>query len=233
MALNLLPIPISENQIGDWSGEQYRKVLKENQLYFVENIRTARRFISSLKAGISIDDLHFEVLNKETTASEIAEFGKLLEAKGSAVVLSESGCPGVADPGAQMVNEAHQLGIEVRPFVGPSSLLLALMASGLSGQQFCFHGYLPIDKTDRIKKIKQLEKESLTQNQTQIFIETPYRNSSLWESLLEVLGPETRLSFAQDLTGPSEQIRQMKVKKWRKMPVIQWDKHPTVFLFMA
>ncbi|HRH35440.1 MAG TPA: SAM-dependent methyltransferase, partial [Catalimonadaceae bacterium] len=113
MALNLLPIPISENQIGDWSGEQYRKVLKENQLYFVENIRTARRFISSLKAGISIDDLHFEVLNKETTASEIAEFGKLLEAKGSAVVLSESGCPGVADPGAQMVNEAHQLGIEV------------------------------------------------------------------------------------------------------------------------
>lgn len=233
MALHLLPIPISENQIGDWAGIQYQSVLKENQLYFVENIRTARRFIVSLKTGLSIDSLQFEILDKETTPTEIKRLGNLLKSKGSGVILSESGCPGIADPGAVLVDEAHQLGIEIKPFVGPSSLLLALMGSGLSGQQFCFHGYLPIDKADRIRRIRQLEKESLVLNQTQIFIETPYRNASLWNSFLEALGPETRLCFATDLTGPHQTIRQMSVKNWRKPPDIQWEKSPTVFLFMA
>lgn len=233
MSLHLLPVPISENQIGDWAGMQYQNVLKENELYFVENIRTARRFISSLKTGLSIDSLQFEVLNKETTATEIKRLVNLLKSKGSGVVLSESGCPGIADPGAVLVDEAHQLGMEIKPFVGPSSLLLALMGSGLSGQQFCFHGYLPIEKAERTHRIRLLEKESLAMHQTQIFIETPYRNASLWNSLLEALGPETRLCFATDVTGPLQAIRQMKVKNWRKALDIQWEKSPTVFLFMA
>lgn len=231
--LFLLPVPISQNGSNDWIGADYHTLIKETTLYFVENVRTARRFISSLKLGIQIDSLRFEVLDKNTTETEIKNFGNLISTENKAIVMSESGCPGVADPGSKLVGEAHRLGVEILPVVGPSSILLALMGSGLSGQNFCFHGYLPIESKERSQSIRQLETESQKRNQTQIFIETPYRNQNVWKALLSDLKPETRLAFARDLQGDDQKIVQKRVAAWRQTPDIEWNKSPTIFLFQA
>lgn len=230
--LHLCPLPISETGARGWIGPDYLEILKSTSLFFVEDIRTVRRFVSSLKAGISIDSIRFEVLNKDTTAQAIQAFGAMIENE-SAVVMSESGCPGIADPGSALVSEAHRRKIQVMPWVGPSSIFLALMGSGLSGQQFCFHGYLPVDADLRAQKIRQLEKESSQRHQTQIFIETPYRNQVLWNTLLKELKPDSKLAFARDISGSTEVIRQMPVSKWRQRAEIEWNKIPTVFLFLA
>lgn len=230
--LYLLPVPVSQTDQAGWISHRYQEVLRGTSLFFVEEVRTARRFISSLKLGISIDSLRFEVLNQDTGSDSLLAFSKMLGNE-QAVLMSESGCPGVADPGAKLVSAAHGLGIQVIPFIGPSSLILALMASGLSGQHFCFHGYLPIEAKARSEKIKALERESAQRNQTQIFIETPYRNQVVWKAMLTDLRPETRLAFARDVTGSAEKIQQMSVAKWRQHADIEWDKLPTVFLFQA
>lgn len=231
--LFLMPLTISESESRTWIGSGYHEVLKSSSLYFVENIRTARRFISSLRLGISIDQLQFEVLDKDTTTDQLKQFAILMCQAEHSVVMSESGCPGIADPGSQLVNEAHKLGVNVVPFVGPSSLVLALMGSGLNGQNFSFHGYLPVGKEERNRSISTLEKESLVNSRTQLFIETPFRNNAIWKSLLDILHPETRLCIAFDILGVDQCIIQRKVKEWKTRPMVEWGKKPAVFLFLA
>lgn len=206
--------------------------LRSIQYFLAEDIRTARRYLSSLKIYTSIEGLHFEVLNKETPESKLSDLMKPILEGHNVGVISESGCPGVADPGALAVKYAHENNIQVVPLVGPSSLLLALMASGLNGQQFAFQGYLPIDAKEAMQRIKDLERESKTKNQTQIFIETPYRNNSVFDHLLKSLQSETRLTVALDVTGNHELIRTLKVEQWKKQKE-NWPKTPAVFLFLA
>jgi 16S rRNA (cytidine1402-2'-O)-methyltransferase len=206
--------------------------LKNIHHFLVEDARTARRFLSSLKIYESIESLHFSILNKGTKETELAEMFAPISSGQNLGVLSESGCPGVADPGALAVSFAHQKDIQVIPLVGPSSILLALMASGLNGQQFAFHGYLPIDSKEVSQKIKILEKESSQKNQTQIFIETPYRNNQMLKHLIDSLPPSTQLSIALDLTGKNEFVKTLLVSDWkRNIPTL--PKEPAVFLFLS
>lgn len=206
--------------------------LPQIKYFLAEDIRTARRFLSSLKVYPSIETLHFEVLNKETPFEKLGELMKPLAHGYNLGVISESGCPGVADPGALAAAYAHKYNIEVIPLVGPSSILLALMASGLNGQQFAFHGYLPIDAKEAAQKIKDLERESKTKKQTQIFIETPYRNNAVFEHLIKNLHSDTRLTIAIDLTGKNQYIRTLNVEEWRREKQ-SWPKAPAVFLFLC
>ncbi len=206
--------------------------LKSIHYFLVEDARTARRYLSSLKIYESIEALKFSVLNKHTLESEIEEMFTPILLGENLGVLSESGCPGVADPGSLAVNYAHRKKINVIPLVGPSSILLALMASGLNGQQFAFHGYLPIDSKECIQKIKTLEKESSLKHQTQIFIETPFRNNQVLKNLLQSLNGSTQLTIALDLTGKNQFIKTQMVHEWTKgIPLL--PKEPAVIMFLA
>ncbi len=200
--------------------------------FLVENVRTARRFLSSLKVYPSIEPLQFEVLDKETPDAAVRELFTPIFNGNDMGVLSESGCPGIADPGALAVSFAHAHGITVVPLVGPSSILLALMASGLNGQRFAFHGYLPVQEGALVSALRDLERESSKRNQTQIFIETPYRNNRLMAAMVKALRPDTELCVALDLTGPGENIRTARVSKW-KAERVDFPKLPSVFLFLA
>lgn len=232
--LYLFPLPLSPEALQhEWMGGQMQILISEVRLIFAENERTARRFISSLKLGLNIPEYRIERLDKDTGAAEIKEYLLLLKDSGTALMMSEAGCPAVADPGAVLVDACHRANIPVHPLVGPSSILLALMASGLSGQAFAFHGYLPIDRKECANRIRQLELESAKGKCTQIIIETPYRNAAIWQSLLSTLNPETRLCYACDISGKSEEIRQKKVSEWNSVQPISWNKLPAVFLFLA
>jgi 16S rRNA (cytidine1402-2'-O)-methyltransferase len=209
-----------------------KTVLKDLSYFLAEDIRTARRYLSSLNIYPSIEELQFKVLNKDTSPQELSELMLPIKEGHDIGILSESGCPGIADPGALAVEYAHQQNIRVVPLVGPSSILLALIASGLNGQQFAFHGYLPIDAIEAQQKIKELERESKTKNQTQIFIETPYRNNSVYNHFLKSLQATTRLTVALDLTGKNETVLNKTINQWKKANV-NWPKSPAVFLFLA
>jgi len=230
--LYLIPNIIADDTQGSVIPPQVLEVLPQIHYFLAEDIRTARRYLSSLKIYPSIEALHFEVLNKETPIEKLRELMKPLTQGYNLGVISESGCPGVADPGALAVQYAHEHDIEVIPLVGPSSLLLALMASGLNGQQFAFHGYLPIDSKESAQKIKELERESKSKKQTQIFIETPYRNNALFDHLIKNLHAETMLTVAVDLTSKKQSIRTLKIAHWRNENT-NWPKSPAVFLFLA
>jgi 16S rRNA (cytidine1402-2'-O)-methyltransferase len=230
--LFLIPNVISEETQSAVIPDHVTGALSDINHFLVEDIRTARRFLSSLKIYPSIESLHFEVLNKETPEAKLADLMRPVTEGHNLGVISESGCPGVADPGALAVRYAHQNNIKVVPLVGPSSLLLALMSSGLNGQQFAFQGYLPIDGKEASQKIKELERESKAKNQTQIFIETPYRNNSVFDHFLKNLHSETQLTVALDLTGKDESVRTLKVDQWKKLKE-NWPKTPAVFLFLA
>lgn len=230
--LYLIPNVVADDTQAVVIPPQVRNVLPDIRHFLAEDIRTARRYLSSLKVYDSIEALHFEVLDKDTDVRALPALFAPVLAGHDMGVLSESGCPGVADPGALAVRYAHDAGIGVVPLVGPSSLLLALMASGLNGQRFAFHGYLPVDGKDASKVIKELERESREKNQTQLFIETPYRNNSLLALLLKSLSDTTRLSVSVDLTGSGEQTITWPVKKWRTTAVT-FPKLPAVFLFLA
>lgn len=230
--LYLIPTIISESTQEKVIPAMVREALPVISHFLAEDIRTARRYLSSLKIYPSIEALHFEVLNKDTSISQLSELMAPLKAGINMGVISESGCPGVADPGALAVQHAHQQNIPVVPLVGPSSILLALMASGLNGQRFAFHGYLPIEPKEAALALKEFEKESKQKNQTQIFIETPYRNNSVFEYCLKNLHPETMLSVAFDLTGQHESVQTMRIMDWSKQKHI-WAKSPAVFLFLA
>jgi len=230
--LFLIPTVIAEGTQETVIPSSVTRELMSIQHFLAEDVRTARRFLSSLKIYDSIEPLQFNVLNKDTKENELTEFFDPVMKGKNLGVLSESGCPGVADPGALAVKFAHRNGITVVPLVGPSSILLSLMASGLNGQQFAFHGYLPIDGKEAIDTIKKFEKESRSNNQTQIFIETPYRNNPVTANLLKALHPETLLCIAVDVTGSQESIQMRSVKEWKLKP-IELPKLPSVFLFLA
>lgn len=230
--LFLIPNIIADNTQARVIPLHIRQALPNIRHFFVEDLRTARRYLSSLKIYDSIEPLQFEILDKKSKKESLTAFFKLLDEGENVGIISESGCPGVADPGALAVQYAHEREIEVVPLVGPSSLLLALMASGLNGQRFAFHGYLPIDQSELVKTIRDLERESRQRNQTQLFIETPYRNNSVLKALLANLCTNTLLTIAFDITGESESIKTHTVGGWKEIkPVL--GKMPAVFLFLS
>jgi 16S rRNA (cytidine1402-2'-O)-methyltransferase len=230
--LYLVPTIIAEGTAAQVIPQQILSTLKDIHFFVTENARTSRRYLSSLKIYDSIEELTFNVLDKETKETELGTLLAPLNEGHNIGVISESGCPGVADPGAMAVRFAHQNGITVIPLVGPSSILLALMASGLNGQSFAFHGYLPIEAKEASRKIKELEKESMTKNQTQLFIETPYRNNQILDYFLTSLKPSSLLSIALDLTGPKEFIQTKSIKDWKlNKPTL--PKEPAIFSFLA
>lgn len=225
----LIPNVISDNTQEDVIPLMVRNAILKTDVFLVENLRTARRFISSLNLGLVIDDLDFHLLDKRTDFDTCVDYLQwALEGKNLGI-LSESGCPGIADPGALLVHVAHQFGITCKPLVGPSSLLMALMASGMNGQSFAFHGYLPIDRKERQKRILELERESRAKDQTQIFMDTPYRNEQLLEDILKVAGKNTFLCVARDITGVKEKIITRSVSKW-KVGDVELKKIPALFL---
>ncbi|QAA80683.1 SAM-dependent methyltransferase [Aequorivita sp. H23M31] len=197
--------------------------------YIVEHEKNARRFIKSISHDKKQSDLKFQEINKFTRAEEIPSMLSPCLEGFDVGIISDAGCPGVADPGARAVQAAHENGIKVIPLVGPSSILLALMASGFNGQNFAFNGYLPIDKHERKAELKRLEKLSTNLDQSQLFIETPYRNNQMLESLLETLSPKTRICLACDLTLPTEYIKTASVEHWKKRKV-DLHKRPTLFI---
>lgn len=208
---------------------QVKEALGHITYFLAEDLRTARRFVSDMKTGRDIESLVFHKLDKDTSAEETAKIFSSIPEGEDIGVISEAGCPGIADPGALAVAFAHKKGMEVVPLVGPSSILLALIASGFNGQSFAFHGYLPIEKDLRLKAIKSLEKEALAKNQTQLFMETPYRNNKLLEDLLNTCQPETKLCIAADLTSLQQFIKTKKIKEWKeKVPDL--NKKPTIFV---
>ncbi|MBO0938394.1 SAM-dependent methyltransferase [Fibrella sp. HMF5335] len=228
--LYLIPTPLAPDTNADVLPAPISAVVARVDCFFVEEVRTARRFISSLRTGRVIDETQFFDLHKDTPEADTRrQLTELWKQDRDAGVLSEAGCPGVADPGAVAVRLAHQLGFRVEPLVGPSSILLALMASGMSGQSFVFHGYLPIDRTDRSRVLKQLEADAGRKQQTQIFMETPYRNNALLADLLASAQPDTRLCIACQVTAPDALIQTKTVREWRgQLPDLH--KKPTIFL---
>jgi 16S rRNA (cytidine1402-2'-O)-methyltransferase len=205
-------------------------IVKQCTVLFVENERTTRRYLKKLDREIVIDNYEWFTMTNEKPNTE--SFRKKIKEEKTIGIVSEAGCPGIADPGQQLVAIAHDLNIEVKPLVGPNSILLALMASGMNGQQFRFSGYLPIKNPERNNAIKELESESTKTKSTQIFIETPYRNNQLMEALLLVCQPLTKVCIAVDLTGPTEFIKTKTVAEWRKSkPDIH--KRPAIFLLQA
>lgn len=207
-----------------------RKKITDINQYIVENEKIARRFIKKIVPSKSQEKLEISLLNKFTQDIEIPELLKPCEEGQDVGLMTDAGCPGIADPGSKVVSFAHRQNIKVIPLVGPSSIILALMASGLNGQSFAFNGYLPIDKAECKKRIKQLEKHAETNNQAQIFIETPYRNSQLFETLLKTLKPQTQLCVAVDLTLTSESIMTKSVQAWQTENP-DWHKRPAIFIF--
>lgn len=221
-------IPSLLHEEGMESIPQYLiNAIKECQAFFVENERTTRRYFKKLWPEMVIDD--FEWYNVTDNSGVSDTFKKKIKENKNIGIISEAGCPGVADPGQALVEIAQQMNVEVKPLVGPNSILLALMASGMNGQQFQFHGYLPIDNHQKIKAIKDLEAESIKKKSTQIIIETPYRNNQLIEAILKTCNPSTKLCLAVDITGKSEWIKTKKIAAWQKEK-INIHKRPAIFL---
>lgn len=228
--LYLIPITLGESPISQVIPEYNNTIINEIDVYIVENIKTARRFLK--KAGIlkPIDDLTFFEIDKRSNTSNYPTFIKPLAEGKNIGILSEAGCPGIADPGAEIVALAQELKYKVVPLVGPSSILLSLMASGFNGQSFCFNGYLPIEQKDRIYKLKDLERLAFREKQTQLFIETPYRNMPLFKDILNTLNNNTKLCIAVDITSNTEEIYTKTIEDWKKGTKIELNKRPCIFL---
>ena len=205
--------------------------IKECKVFFVENERTARRYFKLLWKEMVIDDYEWHTI-KDLDGETIQSFRNALNLGKTVGIVSEAGCPGIADPGQQLVAIAQENNVTVKPLVGPNSILLALMASGLNGQQFQFCGYLPIDKNERAKALKMLENESRQKNCTQIFIETPYRNQQLLETLIKTCQPETKVCIAADLTSKTEWIKTSTIRQWKTLTT-DLHKKPAIFLLQA
>lgn len=221
----LIPCPIAEEALHTLS-PQVLDAVKQCEVFFVENERSARRFLKKIWREMVIDNYKWFVIEDEQTPRAFKDQARLGKNIG---IISEAGCPGVADPGQALVAIAQDMNLAVIPLVGPSSILLALMASGLNGQHFCFHGYLPIDNLARIKALKELEAETRRKSTTHIFIETPYRNNQMFAAITGNISPDLRLCVAVDITGAAESIRTMKIGDWKKH-VPELHKKPVIFL---
>ncbi|MFZ2627875.1 MAG: SAM-dependent methyltransferase [Rugosibacter sp.] len=231
--LYLLPVTLGDTAWQIFLPPATRETACRLTHFVAENAKTARTELKRIGHPIALRELTIAQLPEKPTAAEIGQLLQPLITGQDIGLMSEAGCPAVADPGALLVRRAHELGIAVKPLVGPSSLLLALMASGLDGQHFAFHGYLPAREPERSQRIITLEKESAQHRQTQIFIETPYRNLALFTALLATARPKTRLCLATDLTLADESIVTHRVLDWQKLPLPPIDKRPTVFLLLA
>ena len=227
--LYLIPVTLGDSPIARVLPAENRDIIQKIKHFIVEDVRSARRFLKKTDKEINIDELCFYELNQHTSPGEIATFLEPLKCGFDMGVISEAGCPAIADPGAEVVRLTQEKGFRVVPLVGPSSILLSLMASGFNGQNFAFNGYLPIQANERVKAVKKLETKVLMENQTQIFIETPYRNMKMLDDILQYCQAETKLCIAADITLETEFIRTKTIREWRKtLPEI--DKKPCIFL---
>ena len=228
-ALYLIPVTLGDTAIESVLPSYNKEVILNIRHFIVEDVRSARRFLKKVDREIDIDALAFYTLNKHTSPEDISGYLKPLAGGASMGVISEAGCPAVADPGADVVAIAQRKGLRVVPLVGPSSIILSVMASGFNGQSFAFHGYLPIEPGERAKKIKLLEQRVYSEHQTQLFIETPYRNNKMVEDILNNCRPQTRLCIAANITCEGEYIRTRTVKEW-KGHLPELSKIPCIFL---
>ncbi|NLJ51159.1 MAG: SAM-dependent methyltransferase [Alcaligenaceae bacterium] len=231
--LHLIPVGLSDSPTTQWLPDDVRQLAARLDCYIAENAKTARAFLKLIETTQVLQEITIHSLSNKTATEDIRAWLKGIPEDGEIGLVSEAGCPAVADPGANVVAEAHKMGIKVVPWVGPSSILLALMASGLNGQQFAFNGYAPVKTEDRAKQLKAWEQQSRRLNQSQLFIETPYRNEAMFSSLLQNLNGNTRLCVARDITGSKEWIKTATIEQWKKMPTPSLDKQATLFLFLA
>ena len=232
-SLYLIPVTLGDTPHDHVLPAYNREVILHLRHFIVEEVRTARRFLKQVERSIDIDALTFYPMGKHADEARFAQYLEPLRRGESVGVISEAGCPAVADPGADIVALAQREGMNVVPLVGPSSILLAVMGSGFNGQSFAFHGYLPIDAAQRAKRLKRLESISAQEKQTQLFIETPYRNAKMVADLLATLSPHTRLCIASGLTTEAEYLRTCTVRQWRQTPPPDLGKIPTIFAIYA
>lgn len=231
--LHLIPVGLSDQPIAQWLPVSAQHKASALAHYIAENAKTARAFLKQLNLTQPLQDINIHTLTTKADDAMVRQWlTPLLQGEDMGLV-SEAGCPAVADPGARVVTLAHQLKIRVKPWVGPSSILLGLMASGLEGQRFAFHGYAPVKPDARKLQLKQWEQTSQRQQQSQLLIETPYRNVAMFQSLIETLAPQTRLCVARDLTGEHEWIHTRTIADWRRQPTPDLASWPTLFLFQA
>ncbi|MDR0714132.1 MAG: SAM-dependent methyltransferase [Bacteroidales bacterium] len=226
--LYLIPNVLSDNTYSEVLPQQIRNAVVRIRHFFVEDVKAARRFLIRMRHPVPLHELFFHELNEHTPVQEIPSFLPFLTT-GDTGLLSEAGMPAVADPGAALIRLAHENGIRVTPLVGPSSIPLALMASGMNGQSFAFNGYLPVKKNERIRRIQQLEQRAEKEGQTQIFIETPYRNMQMLEDLLSACQPDSLLCIASELTSANEFIATRRIRQW-KQQLPDLNRKPAVFL---
>lgn len=231
--LHLIPVSLGESPTSRWLPNDTQQMASSIGVYIAENAKTARAFLKLIGTIKPIQEITIHTLTSKTSLQEIKAWLSTPDSKGNIGLVSEAGCPAVADPGATVVKQAHHMGIQVIPWVGPSSILLGLMASGLDGQHFAFHGYAPVQTTERIKQLQTWENISAKLRQTQLFIETPYRNMAMFQTLIEKLKPSTRLCIARAITTDKEWIKTYTIAEWKKRPAPDLDKQATLFLFLA
>lgn len=232
-ALYLIPVTLGDTPVRQVLPEYNREIILRIRHFIVEEIRTARRFLKQVDRDIDIDSLTFYPMGKHADAALFSKYLDPLRRGESVGVISEAGCPAVADPGADVVAIAQKENLKVIPLVGPSSILLAVMGSGFNGQSFAFNGYLPIHPSDRAKRLKQLESRSAAEKQTQLFIETPYRNAKMLADILATCNPRTRLCIAAGLTTEREYLRTLSVKEWKQQGIPELSKIPAIFAIYA
>lgn len=231
--LYLIPVPLGPSPVAEVLPAAVINHARQLKRFVAENAKSARAFLKSLPTETPLQQIDIRELNEHTLPGALPELLAPLLAGEDVGLISEAGCPAVADPGAALVALAHESGITVVPLVGPSSILLAMMGSGLSGQNFAFHGYLPAKEDQRRKRIQELERDSRKERRTQLFIETPYRNRQMMQALLDTCDPQTRIGIATDLTLASERIMTMRSCEWKRQGIPDIDKRPTVFLLQA
>ncbi len=231
--LHLIPVGLGDAPPSAWLPNDVRALAGRLDTYIAENAKTARAFLKLIGTDRPLQEITIHVLDRSVTDARMREWLNPIRKGGEIGLVSEAGCPAVADPGARVAAAAHALGLRVAPWVGPSSLLLGLMASGLEGQRFTFHGYAPVRPDERARTLKTWEAASRQHDQTQLFIETPYRNDAMFQSLLQTLKGDTRLCVARSLTTADEWIHTCSIAQWKQRPAPQLDKKPTLFLFLA
>lgn len=228
--LYLIPVTLGETEINQVLPSYNHDIIVNVKHFIVENIRSARRFLKKVEKTIDIDELTFYELNRHTDRKFIGEYLDAMKAGNDVGIISEAGCPAIADPGADVVAIAQSRGYKIVPLVGPSSIIMSVMGSGFNGQSFAFNGYLPVEVPQRIKALKKLENKVWNEDQTQLFIETPYRNAKMFETIVNNLKPQTKLCVAAGITCPEEYIKTRTIEQWKKNPLPDMGKIPAIFL---